>query len=642
VKLERLLLVVAIAAVSVLPAGCAPESYQRSADAEVYRLLAKRKKGVLDYQPETAVAATPGLAAPRRAYEKIPVTPVPPLAPPPVKQPEPVEVPYGPLGPEARWIGQPVPDGLVEQPEALGVEIEGAAAQAFVAGPPSPRQPTARFDLFRSMEYAVQHSRDYRERVEDLYLDALEVTLERHLLSPRPFASAGTRYTGGQERADYQSALAVTANAGVRQRLPYGGEVVAETIVEFVNALSDSSEANSGESAQVVLSGSVPLLRGAGLVNLEGLISAERGLVYGVRAFEDYRRQFAVDVSRAYFNLLTRQQSVRNSQVNYENLAVLTERTIALFAAGRISFLEVQRSRQALLQAEQRVVAAREVYQNSVDSFKLQIGMPVSEELAIIPVALDLTTPDLDVDAAMRTALHFRLDLQTARDRIDDTRRGIANARNGLLPGLDLNADARVGSGPDRPAKELEDSTWAYSAGMTLDLPIDQLPERNVYRRSLISHERARRDFEDLRDRVLIDVREDVRSIRTAQVSLRIQEESIELAQRRLDLASELLRQGGAGGGGATRRGDARDVVEAQQALIQAQDAYEVARAQLQIQVLQFLRDTGTLRVDPSAGLIGRAMAPQARPITDRTREEPAGLPRVQNEERASSTGRSL
>src|SRR5688500_12012864 len=109
VNLERLLLLVAVAAAAALPAGCAPEAYQRSADAEVYKLLAKRKKGVLDYQPETAVVATPGLAAPRRAYEKIPVTPVPPLAPPPVKQPEPVEVPYGPLGPEARWIGQPVP-----------------------------------------------------------------------------------------------------------------------------------------------------------------------------------------------------------------------------------------------------------------------------------------------------------------------------------------------------------------------------------------------------------------------------------------------------------------------------------------------------------------------------------------------------
>jgi outer membrane protein TolC len=599
---------VIFAAGAVVFAGCSADSYRRSADAQVYKLLAARKKSVLDYQPDTTVAATAEVSVPRRAYEKIPVTPKPPPVKSPIEQPVPVELQYGPLGPDARWVGQPIPEGLVDRAEPLGVPIEGAAAQSFVAGPPSPKQPANRFDLFRSVEYAVQNSRTYQERVEDLYLSALNVTLERHLWSPRPFAKAGAQYTGGQENVDYRSALAVTGNAGVRQRLPYGGEVAAETLVEFVNALSDSADANSGESAQVVLSGTVPLLRGAGLINLENLIDAERTLVYDVRTFEDFRRQFAVDVSRQYFNLLTRQQSVRNSQVNYENLAVLTERTIALFAAGRISFLEVQRSRQALLQAEQRVIASREQYQNSVDSFKVFIGMPVSDELAIIPVALELNTPDLDVDAAMETALRYRLDLQTARDRIDDSRRGVSNAKNGLLPGLELNGNAQVGSGPGRPARELQDSTLTYSAGVTLDLPIDQLAERNAYRRSLITYQRAERDFVSLRDRVLIDVRQDVRSIRTAQVSLRIQEESIDLAQRRLELAGELLRQGGAGGGGATRRGDARDVVEAQQSLIQAQDAYEQARAELQIQVLQFLQDTGTLRVDPGAGLIGRAM----------------------------------
>ena len=39
------------------------------------------------------------------------------------------------------------------------------------------------------------------------------------------------------------------------------------------------------ESASLALSASVPLLRGAGMVNLEPLIASERGLVYTVRGF---------------------------------------------------------------------------------------------------------------------------------------------------------------------------------------------------------------------------------------------------------------------------------------------------------------------------------------------------------------------
>lgn len=591
--------------------GCAAESYRRSADAQVYRILAERKKTVLDYKPDTSVAAGPDAAVPKRAYEAIPATPVPPQSTPPIRTPDPVEVPYGPLGPDARWVGLPVPEDVVQAASSSpGDDWTTSGSSPFSYGPPSPAQPSSRFDLFRSIEYGVRHSRQYQDQAEELYLAALDVTLERHLLSPRPFAQVGANYTGGQAEADYRAALAVTTSAGVRQRLPYGGELVAQALVRFVNALNETSQ--GGEPASVALSGSLPLLRGAGMVNLEPLISSERQLVYQVRAFEDFRRQFAVDIARSYFNLLSRQQSVRNRQLNYQNLAVLTERTRALFAAGLISFLEVQRAEQALLQAENSVIAARESYQNALDAFKITLGMPVTEELAVIPVALELDVPDIDGPGVVEAAYRYRLDLQTARDRIDDARRGVDNARNGLLPSLDLTAQAQAANRPGEPARKLDSRTLTYSAGATLDLPIDRLSERNAYRRSLIAFQRARRALEELQDRVTANVNEDVRRIRTAQSSLRIQQESIALAERRLDLASELFRQSGAGGT-STRRPDARDLVEAQTALLQAQDTYEQARADLQIQVLQFLRDTGTLRVDPAAGLIGRAMSSRDR-----------------------------
>ena len=591
------------------PAGCSGEWYRDSADKQVYRELAASKRKTLDYDPDTTVAATPDLSAPKRSYEPIPVTPLPPPREAPLESRVPVDVPYGPLGPDDKWNGLPVPENSPQSTASVGSEMDfdRTGTNPFLYGPPSLVQPPNRFDLFKSIEYAVEHSRQYQDQVETLYLTALTVTLERHLFTPRPFATAGANYNGGQRSVDYRSALAVTANAGVRQRLPYGGEIVAEGLVSFVNAISDNAE--NGEEASVALSGSLPLLRGAGMVNLEGLISSERELVYQVRDFEEFRRSFAVNVSRQYFNLLSRQQATRNRQLNYENLAVLTERTRALFAAGRISFLEVQRSEQALLQAESRVIAAREQYQNALDQFKILLGMPMSEELAIIPVALELNMPDLDADEAVRTAFRYRLDLQTARDRIDDARRGIEIARNGLLPGLDLTASGRTGNPQDEPARKLDSRNLTYSAGVTLDIPIDQLSERNAYRRALIQFERAVRGYEGLQDTVSADVMEDIRSIHSATTSLRIQEESTELAERRLELASELLRAGNAGGGGVRiGGGSARDVVEAQQALLEAQDSYEQARAALQVQVLQFLQNTGTLRVDPAAGLIGRAM----------------------------------
>ncbi len=73
----------------------------------------------------------------------------------------------------------------------------------------------------------------------------------------------------------------------------------------------------------------------------------------------------------------------------------------------------------------------------------------------------------------------------------------------------------------------------------------------------------------------------------------------IDLARRRLDYANELLKEG---------KTTARELVEAQSSLLSAQDAFDQAKASLQISVLQFLEATGTLRVDPRAGALGLAM----------------------------------
>lgn len=577
----------------LMMAGCTPEAYQRSADRQVERILADRKETTLGYQPQSTAQATVEAAPPAGAYARIPTTPMPPPTTSPV-EPVHVEVPDEPLGP-------PVPttqEGMGLPPLFNEQLQQRMGPDRLVLGPPAPNAPGSKLDLFRSIEYAVQHSREYQTQMEGLYLAALDVTLERHLFEPRPFVRTGLHYAGGQRDVAYRSALTATAEAGVRQKLPYGGEIVAQTLVSFVDTLTGAIV--EGESAQVALSGSVPLLRGAGVVNLEPLISSERQVVYQVRAFEDYRRQFVVDIAAQYFRLLTQQQGLANRRLNYQNLASLTERTQALYEAGKISFLEVQRSLQALLTAESSLVDARESYQSSIDRFKIALGMPIDQELEVIPVELALEVPHTPVEDVIELAMRYRLDLQTARDQVDDARRQVSVSKNGLLPELNLDGDVSIGNPAGfGPASDIENRTLTYGAGVTLDLPVDRVAERNSYRRSLVMLQQAQRSYESMRDQVAISARDALRAIRSAEVSLEIQRLGIELARRRLDYSSELLKEG---------QVTSRDVVEAQSSLLTAQDAYDQARAQLQISVLRYLQETGTLRVDPKAGVLGRAM----------------------------------
>jgi outer membrane protein TolC len=388
----------------------------------------------------------------------------------------------------------------------------------------------------------------------------------------------------------------------VRQQLPYGGELVAQGLVGFVNALDGN--ATGGENASVVLSGSIPLLRGAGMVNLEPLIRGERNLVYQVRTFENFRRDFVISVATQYFRLLSLQQSVLNRRVNYANFVQLTERARALYATGRVAYIELQRSLQEQLSAENQLISAQENYNSALDDFKLLLGMPTERTLDITAVELDVALPKATEAEAVATALKYRLDLQTLRDKVEDARRGVSNAKNDLLPDLNLSGQTQFGNTPGGAAVNLNEGTNTYSARLDLDLPIDRVAERNAYRASLIRVRQAQRDEEDLRDRISADVRESLRLIQESQLTLQIQRQAVDLAQKRSENAYELLRNG--------KSTSTRDLVEAQNSLLQARDLYDQANATLQVNVLRFLRNSGTLRMDPAAGAIGLAMDREA------------------------------
>ncbi|MCS7034020.1 MAG: TolC family protein [Phycisphaerae bacterium] len=605
--------------VAVLSLGCAPDNFRRDADAQVQRLLKDRTQRTLGYTPRTTLD-TPDVAPPtRRSFESIPATPLPPPSQ-AALEPMRLERSYCRLGPEKLFDdAQPT-----LQTEELGVSsaLQGARLRLRLGPPPPQDLSGTTLELFGALRYAIENSRSYRARQEDLYLAALRVTLQRHLFDPIPFAQSSFVFSGNQtpDRMNdagqvidrgYDAALRAVQTLGVRQQLPYGGSLTARAVATFVSALSDGVE--SGEDASIVLEGTIPLLRGAGMVNLEPLIDSERGLVYAVRDFEEFRRAFVVEVASAYFSLINAQNRINNNYVRYVNAVNLVVRLEALYAAGLQNFLQVQQARQQRLSAENTLVNSQQQFQNQLDTFKLLIGMPVDEPLAVVGVALEVPVPDLRETDFVALAEKHRLALQTARDQIEDARRAVAHASNRLLPELNLSASATIGNRAGSPARAIDRQTLTYSAGASLDWPLDRLAERNEYRIALIDFQRAQRALVTTRDTVAAAVRRAARAVESARITLDLQRRSIELARRRLEYSNELLIQGQA---------QARDVTEAQNALLDAQNNFDQARADLQIQILSLLRDTGTLRVDPSAGTLGSILDGPSQPEPTRQRIE--------------------
>jgi len=578
-----------------LTTGCTPDWYQRSADLQVKEILRDRGETTLGYRPQIQTPTTVSPDPTAKAYLDLPTSPIPPKIVPPL-EPTRIEIRAAPLGPDLQVYVHAATQPAIANGYDIDVEAR-REAENLKLGPPKPASMRTNLDLFGSLQYAVLHGREYQNQMEEVFLTTLDVTLQRHLFDPIPFASTGVEYTGGQRAVMYKQALAITNTVGVRQQLPYGGTIVAKGLVDFVDTISGNVA--NGESASAALTASVPLLRGFGMVNLEPLISSERQVVYQVRRFEDFRRQFLVQVSGQYFRLLTLRQRLFNRRFQYGSYITLTDRAQAMYENQRLYYLDVQQALAQQLDAQSQLIDAEQAYQSAVDQFKLVLGMPLTEDLDIVPVELDVHPPNARIEDVAEIATKYRLDLQTARDQVDDARRGVSNAKNALLPDLNFNASAGAINPSNAPASHINAQQSNYSAGVTLDFPLDRVSERNAYRRSLIELEQAQRRYETLEETVSIAARDSLRSILSAQTNLKIQQLAVDLNTQRLDFANTQLRLG---------RALVLDVVNAQKDLLTAQDSYASAKETWQNNILQYLQQTGTLRVDPDAGALGQAM----------------------------------
>lgn len=449
-----------------------------------------------------------------------------------------------------------------------------------------------RFTLQETLKYAVSHAREYKTAKEELLLAALRLLIQRHQFGPRFFNEMSASFDGDAEDGDYEIATRLINEFRVTQRLQTGGEISARALVSATEQLRRRVGQGDSESqsASIILSANLPLLRGAGDVARESLISAERDMVYATRTFERFRQQFLFNIASDYFDLVRAQAQIENAKRVLASRQKLYEETQALYTAGRKPQFELSETRARVLSSENSLANQRDSYTVQLERFRIRLGLPPDNPYLLDTVAsFDLPVPALDMTESVRRGLLYRLDLQTTRDRVEDARRGVANARNDLLPDLDLSASMTLITDPDlkRGGLQFDEEEIDYSAGITFGLPLDREIERIGLRQATISLERSHRDLREDEDNVELSIRSAVRDIQLALFSLQIQNESVRIIERRL-VGLELRRQDVT----------TRTIIDAQDELAAALDARDAAIRNLRVAIMRYLLETGQFRVD--------------------------------------------
>jgi len=465
--------------------------------------------------------------------------------------------------------------------------LEGYAAQAgaiVVEGDSG--LPT--LTLKESFQASQITGREYLSAEEEYLFVAIRLLQERHLWGPRFFNETTATIRGSGERGDFSHALDVINRLRVSQRLPYGGTVEAEALVSATDQLREEVTGSYVQSSRLALRADIPLLRGAGSVAREDLIQAERDMVYAARDFERFRRSYFVDIASVYFDLLQIKARIGNQQRQLASLVALQRQTLAQVEAGRREAFERDNAENRVRQAQSDLAQLRESYILALDRFKIRLGLATGLAFDLSNDLIDPPEPETTLEEATRLALEYRLDLQNVRDRVEDTRRAVANAENDLLP--DLNVGASVGI-PTDPADltgglSIDPDETEYSASATLGLPLDREVERLNRRAAIVRLQRATRLYEQTRDEIAISVRAALRAVENARLQLSLAEEQVRINLKRkrgLELKRDTV--------------DTQSFIDADNDLLNAENQRDRARTQLRNAVLQYLLESDQLRV---------------------------------------------
>ena len=466
--------------------------------------------------------------------------------------------------------------------------------------------------LEQALDMAVKHSRIYQNNKESVFLEALSLTLSRHQFEPIFFGRSRADYqviteevqigidalTGeprvlsGDAALVEQHRITGSGSTGVDWLLKSGARLSAAISTDFLRYVTGDPRAYT--SSQVAATLIQPLWRGAGYkVTLENLTQAERDLLYALREFTRFRKEFSVQVATGFYQVLQRRDAAANSWRGLQNFRANVERERSLAAEGRRTQASLGLIQQSELTTEAGWINAIRAYKQSLDNFKIQLGLSTDANIVLDPAELErlqILHPDLNAEDAVKVALATRLDLQNSRDRTEDAGRKIDVAINQLRPQVDLVTSAGLGSQANThggfAAPELDRYHW--SAGLNVDLPFERTSQRNAYRAALISQARASRELEQTEDQIKLQVRDDWRNLDQAKRSYEIAEMGVALSQRRLE-EEDLRAQVG--------RGTARDLVDAQNDLIRSKNDRTQALVAHTVARLQFWSDMGILYI---------------------------------------------
>lgn len=350
----------------------------------------------------------------------------------------------------------------------------------------------------------------------------------------------------------------------------------------------------------------------------------------------------------------------RKNVAYFEQLVMLYKELIEGEASG-LTKLQVDQAEQRLVSSRGTLVQSVLNYRNQLDQYKMQLGLPPDlpliidmnltqgfrdvygkiddwqrepdRDLADLPGLVEQVPSLQDVvidgrsilslyresetytdddqledilQAGVRTALEYRLDLMNTRAQLYDAWRQIRFQANSLRGILNVGVTNQVITPPTttNPFGFFSQAT-SLSLVLQTELPLIRLAERNNFRQALINYQRQRRALQNAEDTLKFQIRQDIRNMQVAYINYQIAKRNLVLNIQLKDQAFEQIIAPPAGAAGSSGVAQSANAATQTSNLINFQGQVVTNELQLisgwrdyQLARLTLYRDLGTLPYD--------------------------------------------
>ena len=335
-----------------------------------------------------------------------------------------------------------------------------------------------------------------------------------------------------------------SVNAGIRRRYQTGTDYEITTSLERRRNNAGFNQFDPAIEPTFSLSVTQNILKNFGRrINTTAIRVARNNRRISSSVFQDRVINVVSDIENFYWELIF---AIQDLEVKKKSLALarnLIRRNKIQVKVGTLASIEIIQAEASVAIREADLITAERLVRDNDDRLKRALNLPKNFRAWGVRI-LPTDTPNVirrapDIQKSYGKALKDRPDYAQAKLDIENKNIQVKFAKNQLLPTLDLTGSIALNGLSDELGKAVDDfgrgEFYQWVVGFRVEFPLRNRAAKSTLTRRKLETAQALLSLKNLEQQILLEVREAVRGILTAQKRVSATRAARVLTERQLD-----------------------------------------------------------------------------------------------------------